>query len=214
MYLSKAIDNAIESNKHNFVRKQFYVELLDVLNNMLNEHKDLKVVIERFDDFDHNEYSFSGFYDMNEDIKYIVLNLSKKHRKFEMNTKMFKDFKFLLSQVIQHESIHQCQWSNRPEFKEPVTVDFRDNGMGMSKEEERIYLADMDEIDAYGHDIALEIKYFYPRTDPIKVLKYAERYKKLTSFFIYKKAFKGIDWNNIRKRLIRKTYDWIKNERV
>ena len=213
MYLSKAIDNAIESNKDKFVKKQSYRDLLRVLNDTFN-YKDLKIVIEKFEDFGHNEYSFSGLYDMVEDKKYIVLNLSKKHRKFEMSNAMFKDFKFLLSQVLQHESLHQCQWSHRPEEKEPCHVDFRDNGMGQSKEEERLYLSCVDEIEAYGHDIALEIKYFYPRTDPYKILRYMGRYKRLTSFFIYKKAFKGIDWNDIKKRLLRKTYDWVKNERI
>jgi len=208
VYLSNTINPLIDNNKDKFMRRQWYSDLLRTLSDTFKDLADTKFVIEKFDDFDRYEYSFSGFYDMSEDKKYIVLNLSKKHKKFEMNNKMFKDFKFLLSQVIQHESIHQCQWSNRPEFKEPVTVDFRDNGVGMSKEEERKYLADMDEIDAYGHDIALEIKYFYPKTDPLKVLRYPSRYKKITSYFIYNKAFKGIDWNNIKKRLIRKAYDW------
>jgi len=208
VYLSDTINPLIDNNKEKFIRRQWYSDLLRELSDTFKDFTDTKFVIEKFDDFEQYSYSFSGFYDMSEDKKYIVLNLSKKHKKFEMNNKMFKDFKFLLSQVIQHESIHQCQWSNRPEFKEPVTVDFRDNGAGMSKEEERTYLADMDEIDAYGHDIALEIKYFYPKTDPLKVLRYPSRYKKITSYFIYNKAFKGIDWNNIKKRLIRKAYDW------
>ena len=207
MYLSTAIDNAIEDKRDKFVRKQSYRDLLSVLNNTFT-YKDLKIVIEKYEEFDRNEYSLSGLYDMVEDKKYIVLNVSNKHRKFEMCNNMFKDFKFLLSQVVQHESLHQCQWSYRPEEKEPCHVDFRDNGMGQSKEEERKYLADIDEIDAYGHDIALEIKYFYPKSDPIKVLRYPSRYKKLTSFFIYKKAFKGVDWNDIKKRLIRRAYKW------
>ena len=210
MYLSNTINPLIDNNKDKFIRRQWYNDLLCTLSDTFKDFKDTIFVIEKFDDFEQYMYSFSGFYDMNENKKYIVLNLSKNHKKFEMNNKMFKDFKFLLSQVIQHESIHQCQWSTRPEYKEPITVDFRDNGMGMSKEEERTYLADMDEIDAYGHDIALEIKYFYPKSDPFKVLRYPSRYKKLTSFFIYKKAFKGVDWNNIKKRLIRRAYDWTK----
>lgn len=210
MYLSNTIDSLLDNNKCDFVRRQSYSNLLRSMKNTFKELKDTHFVIEKFDDFDRYEYSFSGFYDMSEDKKYIVLNLSKKHKKFELNTKMFKDFKFLLSQVIQHESIHQCQWNSRPFEKEPIVVDFRDNGAGMSKEEERIYLADMDEIDAYGHDIALEIKYFYPNSDPLKVLRYPSRYKKLTSYFIYKKAFKGIDWSDIKKKLIRKAYNWVK----
>ena len=194
MYLSASVDNLIEENKNNFVCKQSYCDLLHLFNKTFSSFRDLKVVIEKFDDFGHNEYSFSGFYDMFENKRYVVLNVSKKHRKFEISNPMWKDFKFLLSQVIQHETLHQCQWSYRPEEKEPVHVDFRDNGMGQSKAEERIYLSCIDEIEAYGHDIALEIKYYYPKTNPFKVLRYINKYKKITSFFIYKKAFKGIEW--------------------
>ena len=208
MYLSNSIDSLIDSNKDKFIRKQWYGDLLRSLKDTFKDFKDTNFVIEKFDDFDQHMYSFSGFYDMFENKKHIVLNLSCNHKKFELNNKMFKDFKFLLSQVIQHESIHQTQWSFRSEFKEPVTVDFRDNGIGMSKEEERRYLSDMDEIDAYGHDISLEMKHYYPKTDPLKILRYPFRYKKLTSFFIYNKAFKGVDWNDIKKRLIRKAYKW------
>ena len=210
MYLADTLDSLIDSNKDKFIRRQWYNDLLCTLKDTFKDLKDTNFVIEKFDDFEQYSYSFSGFYDMNEDKKYIVLNLSKKHKKFEMNKKMFKDFKFLLSQVIQHESIHQSQWSFRPEFKDPVTVDFRDNGMGMSKKEERIYLSDMDEIDAYGHDIALEMNHYYPRTDPLKILRYPFRYNKLTSFFIYNKAFKGVNWIDIKKRLIRRAYRWNK----
>ena len=210
MYLADTLDSLIDSNKDKFIRRQWYNDLLCTLKDTFKDLKDTNFVIEKFDDFEQYSYSFSGFYDMNEDKKYIVLNLSKKHKKFEMNKKMFKDFKFLLSQVIQHESIHQSQWSFRPEFKDPVTVDFRDNGMGMSKKEERIYLSDMDEIDAYGHDIALEMKHYYPRTDPLKILRYPFRYNKLTSFFIYNKAFKGVNCIDIKKRLIRRAYRWHK----
>ena len=210
MYLADTLDSLIDSNKDKFIRRQWYNDLLCTLKDTFKDLKDTNFVIEKFDDFEQYSYSFSGFYDMNEDKKHIVLNLSRKHKKFEMNSRMFKDFKFLLSQVIQHESIHQSQWSFRPEFKDPVTVDFRDNGMGMSKKEERIYLSDMDEIDAYGHDIALEMKHYYPRTDPLKILRYPFRYNKLTSFFIYNKAFKGVDWIDIKKRLIRRAYRWNK----
>ena len=208
MYLAETIDSLIDSKKDKLIRRQWYSHLLRELKNTFKNLKDTKFVIEKFDEFDNSMYSFTGFYDMHEDKKYIVLNLSRKHKKFEMNNKIFKDFKFLLSQVIQHESIHQTQWSFRPEHKDPVTVDFRDNGTGMSKKEERLYLSDVDEIDAYGHDIALEIKHHYPKTDPLKILRYPYRYKKLTSFFIYNRAFKGIDWNNIKKRLIRRAYKW------
>lgn len=210
MYLSTVIDSAIESNKNKFICRQSYRDLLCVIKDTFKDNKDLDIVIEKYDNFLCNEFSFGGLYDMYENKKYIILNLSKKHRKFEMCSKTFKDFKFLLSQVIQHESLHQCQWSYRPEEKEPVHVDFRDLGVGSSLKEERKYLSNVDEIEAYGHDIALEIKHYYPRTDPLKVLRYVDRYKRLTSFFIYKKAFKGIEWDNIKKRLLRKAYDWIK----
>ena len=104
MYLADTLDSLIDSNKDKFIRRQWYNDLLCTLKDTFKDLKDTNFVIEKFDDFEQYSYSFSGFYDMNEDKKYIVLNLSKKHKKFEMNKKMFKDFKFLLSQVIQHEN--------------------------------------------------------------------------------------------------------------
>ena len=209
MYLSTTIDNAIEDNKSKFVCKQSYRNLLVVLNNTFDD-KDLDIKIEKFDDFNHNEFSFTGLYDMYENKKYVVMNVSKKHKKFELSNKIFKDFKFLLSQVIQHESIHQCQWSYKPEEKEPVHVDFRDCGVGTSIKEEQLYLSNVDEIEAYGHDLALEITHFYPNSNPLHVLRYLNRYKKLSSFFIYKRAFKNIEWQKIKTKLLKHTYKWIR----
>jgi hypothetical protein len=86
--------------------------------------------------------------------------------------------------------------------------------MSSSNEEEKEYLADPDEIDAYGHDIAMEIKFFYPKQDPYEVLNKIGSKRKLWSYNYYKKTFKGDDWSHIKSRLLKKTYQWIPHTTV
>ena len=113
----------------------------------------------------------------------------------------------LLSQVIQHETIHQLQYQHR-DCHDIAKLDFRD--LRGSLNEEREYLADKDEIDAYGHDIAMEIKYHYPGKDPYNILKNISKVRKLPSYNYYKQTFKTTKWSMVKKRLLKKTYNWIK----
>ena len=112
-----------------------------------------------------------------------------------------------MSQVCQHETIHQLQWQNRESDEQPCTLDFRNLTGSISEEKE--YLSDIDEIDAYGHDIAMEIKYSYPNKDPYEILKTIDSRRKVWSYIYYKKTFKGDDWSNIKNRLLKKTYQWM-----
>ena len=144
---------------------------------------------------------------MVEDIKYVVLNFPKQQKHYSVSNENWRDFKFAVSQVCQHETIHELQWQNRDTGGEPCTLDFRNLTGSISEDKE--YLADIDEIDAYGHDIAMEIKYSYPNKDPYEILKTIDSRRKVWSYIYYKKTFKGDDWSNIKNRLLKKTYQWM-----
>ena len=71
-------------------------------------------------------------------------------------------------------------------------------------------VAELDEIEAYAHDIALEILHHYPTMDPYAVLSSINRRRRLWSWNYYRDAFKySEDWSDVRHRLLKKTYQWL-----
>jgi hypothetical protein len=206
MFLAESINDTLESKKSKLVGWNGYYTIVSVLNRAFGQ-KDLKFKLETFDYFEKDDYSVSGLYDMNEDKKYIILNFSSRHIDITLQPYDWNKFKFLVSQVIQHETIHQFQWTFREPYQEKLQLDFR-NFSG-SKEEEKLYLSELDEIDAYAHDIAMEIKFFYPKRDPYDVLRNINKSRKLWSYFYYKKTFRGDEWQPIKSRLLKKTFKWL-----
>ena len=207
MYLSEKIHNTFDSNLDKFVGEFTYTAIRRRLGIIFNFPADLKFKIEKYDDFEEDEYNLSGVYDFNKDRKYIVLNVSSKKNTLRLDHQDYDQWTFLLSQVIQHETIHQLQYQHR-DCHDIAKLDFRD--LRGSLNEEREYLADKDEIDAYGHDIAMEIKYHYPGKDPYNILKNISKVRKLPSYNYYKQTFKTTKWSMVKTRLLKKTYNWIK----
>jgi len=113
---------------------------------------------------------------------------------------------------LQHELIHRFQYTMRNEVGEGVCeVDHRffEN---LSSAEEREYLADNDEIEAYSHDIIMEILFYYPSRNPRDVLRIIDRTRKIPTYNYYKKTFKRYnerEWNVIKKKLLKKSYAWL-----
>lgn len=207
MYLSQQIDEILESNKNKFIGELPYTTIVRRLGMIFNFPKDLKFRHEEFQDIDPDEFTISGLYDMTTNKRYIILNVSDYTKNLNLTNYAFKDFKFFVSQVIQHETIHQDQWQFRDGTEDPVKLDFR-NFTG-TLQEEREYLSDIDEVDAYGHDIAMEIKYYYPNENPYSVLKSINKKRKIPSYSYYKHTFKNTSWSKVKKRLLSKTYGWI-----
>jgi hypothetical protein len=71
-------------------------------------------------------------------------------------------------------------------------------------------LSDVDEVEAYAHDLAMEIEFYYSKYKINDVLRNPSRFRKLTTYKVYKNAFKNTDWTNIRKMLLKKTYKNLK----
>lgn len=207
MYLSQQINEVLESNKNRFLGCNSYSAIVRRLGMSFGFPKDLKFRYEQFNDIDEEEFTVSGLYDMTTNKKYVILNFSDTSDKITLNSFSFNQFKFFVSQTIQHETIHQDQWQYRDGTEDPVKLDFRHVVGSLS--EEREYLSDIDEIDAYGHDIAMEIKYFYPKDDPFNVLKNINKKRKIPSYGYYKHTFKNTSWSKVKKRLLSKTYKWI-----
>lgn len=208
MYLAKTIDQVLESKKDKLIGRSSPFYICGVLNRAFKKVEPFKFKFETYEDYGNEDYSISGIYDMEEDKKYVILNFPKSVKTFNITPKMWHDFKFSVSQVCQHESIHQCQWSFRDSTDcDKETLDFRIREDSISEDQE--YLSDVDEIDAYGHDIAMEIKHFYPKKDPYKVLANINSHRKIWSYKYYKKTFKNEDWSGIKNHLLKKTYKWL-----
>ena len=207
MYLTPVIEKAFSENKHRFIGSNSHSAIIRRLGMSFEFPKDLKFRVEKFKDIDSNEFTVSGLFDMTTNKKYVILNVAEVDDELNLNEDTYEQFKFLVSQTIQHESIHQLQWQYREEIDDPVKLDFR-NFAG-TLDEEREYLSDIDEIDAYAHDIAMEIRFFYPKENPFKVLKRINRAKKIPSFLYYKNIFYKCEWHKIKKQLLSKTYKWI-----
>lgn len=117
---------------------------------------------------------------------------------------------FVLSQTLQHELIHKFQ--NQRRNPENYTHDLyqpinhRKTGAAKSQIE---YLSMFDEIDSYGHDIAMEIRYHYANKDPYEVLKNIKQHRLIWSYRYYLKTFAGTRWKDVHDRLIRKIHGWL-----
>lgn len=214
MYLAETINKVLESKREQLIGKTSYFHFCDVLNRAFRKIEPYSFKYETYWDYSRENYSVSGIYDMDKKIKYVIFNFSKHTNEYYLKPKDWREFKFSVSQVCQHELIHQCQWSFREEFEWGKTekLDFRNREGDISEEQE--YLADPDEIEAYGHDIAMEIAFHYPKKNPYDVLTNIEKHRKLWSYNYYKRIFKNEDWSQIRNRLLKKTYKWISQVQV
>ena len=118
---------------------------------------------------------------------------------------------FTISQTVQHELIHKFQNQRRDPDRYSwdyyIPIKHRKNGIAKSNIE---YLGMLDELDTYGHDIAMEIKYHYPKLDPYDVLRNIKKYKLLFSYRYYLKVFKGVrSWKEIHDRLLKNVHKWL-----
>lgn len=208
MYLGPKIDEALDKKRDKILGYNTPFYITSVLDRVFKK-QDIPVTFkfERFNDYYKNEYGIGGIYDSNNDQGFIVLHFSK-HKKFYMSKNKWAKFKFLVSQACQHELIHKSQNQFRQGSLDIEPIDLRSLHRD-EIEDEQDYLSYMDEIDAYAHDIAMEICKFYPHSDPYHILRTINRRKKIDSYNYYCDVFKNEDWSHIRKLLLKKTYKWL-----
>lgn len=119
-------------------------------------------------------------------------------------------FLFLASQVLQHELIHRHQHENRSEEAREFVEYYPVASLNPKMQAEMDYLSECDEIEAYAHDIALEIRFYYNKHNPYDVLRNLGRRHYVTSYKIYKRAFKSADdWSIVHDKLLKKVYQWL-----
>lgn len=205
------INKRVEKFQDKLVGYQNPIEIREVLQKMLKPWN-VKINIRRSDDVPIQEISIGGSFDHEKRGKQIELDvyLNPHQKKFGWNEYNTPGIMFLLRQVLQHELIHQYQMQHRQEESRGMVTYYSVVSRDPAKQEECDYLSELDEIDAYAHDIAMEIRHYYADEDPYEVLKNIRRKRYLTSWKIYTKAFKKCkDWSQVRQRLLTKVYNWI-----
>jgi hypothetical protein len=136
---------------------------------------------------------------------FIVLNSLKKGIYFT-ETRLL-DFLFILSQTIQHELIHKMQCiRNKKFYTELYHFTKGSSKIGFATLR---YFAIKEEVEAYAHDLAMEIKHFYSDIDSTVILRNPDKYDCLTTWKLYKKAFRKSRWPMVRNQLLKKTYKWL-----
>ena len=161
-------------------------------------------------------YTFSGYYETLRKKNAIVLNvhLNPSKRTFKFTKTNYNGMIFMFSQIVQHEFIHESQFYFRPDQAERKVRVYHSEKISKKRLEQIEYLREWCEIEAYAHDIAMEINYCYGHMNPSTVMKHIDTHRKLYSYMFYKSAFKGTDWTRLKKSLMRKIWRWIPSAQV
>ncbi len=157
-------------------------------------------------------YMVEGFFNMGVKKKPIdlVLTVNKARKTIDFtDLASFNELRFLISMIVQHESIHQEQYR-----KNHGVVLYHWVKLGQQPHTSRQiktinYLRDVDEVEAFAHDIAMEITFRYPKRDPKEILRCIEKRRKVPSYIVYRRTFKGENWTALRKRLLKKAALWL-----
>ena len=211
MIEADAINKRVEKFRSQLNGYQTPFEIAEVITKCLKPWN-VKINVRRSSEVPITELSIGGSYDDSKKRKNIELDLyfAPRQKKFAWYDYNREATVFLLKQVLQHELIHEYQMQCRPNDSKGYALFYDIVSKDKSKQEEIDYLSELDEIEAYAHDIAMEIVYHYPDENPYQVLKKITRKKYLVSWKIYASAFRGCkDWSMVRHRLLAKVYGWI-----
>lgn len=212
LYLAKKIDKkllTLEDRWKGHMRKSTIVrQLQEVL-------KPFGVIVlwEKNPKLKAEDYWIKAFYYWNRrnlPVEMIFEFSEKGGQYFDWKRSNVRHTLFVISQAIQHELIHKSQFSRRDtdnyKFDYYQPINHRKTG---AAKEHLEYLSMFDEMDTFGHDIAMEIKYHYSTLDPYEVLRTIEKRRLLTSYGYYKKAFKGLKWKPVHDRVLKNVHKWL-----
>ena len=210
MYLARRINRKILQVRPKLLKDTKYKRVVNLFNKEFN-WKSLDFQFEVTDKIEPNTYAVAGTYDMYEDFRQVIFYFSDKQDTIKLTKEELPEFHFLVSQVIQHESIHQCQYANRRASTPCEETNPKKLLQRIALNERQEYLSAKEEIDAYAHDIAMEIKFYYQGSDPYEILVGIDNAKKIYSYHYYRKTFVNDPkkWDTIRHKLLSKAYRWL-----
>jgi hypothetical protein len=162
------------------------------------------------------KFNFSGYFITNtkKNSICITVHVPDNADVITLTTATHRKFLFDFSRVIQHELIHKIQYTYRPEESDRVVQVLYSESLPKIRKEEIQYLSVRCEVEAYAHDIAMEIKKFYSTENTNSVIKNIDRKSKLESYIRYKTTFKGLQWDKLKKSLLRKVWKWLPSAHI
>ena len=202
--MKNKVEKLILKNKDKFIGRHTHNEFKNLIKKIFKKYRVKVNILTVFENDSIDLTGFGGAYDSEKDIIeldfFVTLNETDT---ILISESFWSEFSFRLTQLIQHEQLHRQQSVARDHLFESRKYKVEKDDSG-----EREYLSDSDEIDAYSHDIALEIMKFYKNHQKYDIFSKISRKKRLESLKIYKKAFKNTKWTKIYKKLMKKTYKW------
>ena len=151
----------------------------------------------------------SGWFDSTQDLEVplqITIHVTQPDGNLSFTKARFDDFRYKLSRIAQHEAIHRKQFAHYTEDDKRTIKIAHSPRVGKRRLEWISYLNDWWEVEAYAHDIAMDIARFYPSKDPVTVIKQIDNHRKLPSYNLYRWTYKGTDWDPLRKSLLQKAW--------
>ena len=148
----------------------------------------------------------------------VYLTYKPGSKRIRITKTMWNQLRFDLSQTLQHELVHkmQCEHIKIPseDWEDHACKVYASNANLPAKRNAQKYYGDTEEIDAHAHCIMMELKYFAPRTDPIKLLQRGNRVpkKKSPTLHDYLETYDKDTSHPVIKRLLKKTVYWIEQE--
>lgn len=199
------IEKIILKNKELLIGKHSHDALKTLIENKFRKYRVSVNIVPVFEDIGLSLMAFGGSYDEDTDtidIDFFVTNT--KNDELVITESFWSEFKFKFMQLLLHETIHRNQFIAREGIFESKKYRLHKNPT-----EDQKYLSDTDEIDAYSHDIALEILNYYKKHKKTDIFSSFYKKRKLESLSIYKKTFKNTNWTKIYRKLVKKSYKWI-----
>jgi len=203
--ISKKIRKEFDKIRPLFIGTLEYTKIIEILTPVLNKFRAKPLML--LENIDKRDCIIGGLYDSQMTRIPITLELkfSANSNKIKMSKGCWNSLLFDIYSILLHEHVHLGQMRNR-RFEEFTMFQPLNSKMKMTEHQE--YLAEWDEIDAYGLSIALEILYEFPNDDPFEVLRNINKKPTLT-YGMYMEDFAGCDWRDIREMLLKKTYRWL-----
>lgn len=205
MYLAPDIRTELQSIRSKFTGTMSYEKIIKILTPSLKKFRAKPLLL--LVNMDKNYRTISGLFDR--DVKRLPITIeivcSANGKSLRHSKKMWDEFLFDIYEVMLHEHLHLCQTSFRDSSNMDIYLEL-DDDTELSKKQS--YYAELDEIDAYGLSIALEILWKYPKRNPFEVLGNLKN-EGIVTYDSYHEEFAGTKWDSIRQQLLKKIYRWL-----
>jgi hypothetical protein len=212
------IVKAMEPARSKIVGKSIKPQnIIKVVEKTIGKKFGLRTTLEYAAGLDSGELSANAYYDQEDEIEgdppvHIEFLFSSKDKKgIDIDGAGFDELSTQVAKVVVHELLHKSQADARKFVKtKPFKVRAAFSPQQAKNQE---YLGNSDEIDAYGHNIAVELlKNYGSRKNSLTALRNFVRipHNKSPDMFAYLVAF-GMDKNHpVLKKLVKKIILFLK----